>query len=221
MLNDEHSTVSTPRGSSSKQSSSDRIETLLSEYKFRIEAIFDYSPARDTFRKYLKKVCLNEEPFMFYEMVENYQKTRLDKNRLELAADIINQFIVVNSKHELNMSMAIRNEILKQHAQILEKNQNLPNLELLTCPSDLFANAQDVIFTELKQDNFPRFVRSKEFKKFIMKEFKKNETIFEMLGDKKDDDGELSFFCKFGKLIMENMFWNNGNNWKIGKLKLL
>src|SRR3989338_5216763 len=140
---------STPRGSVSNSGKSQsvtnsainvdaNVDSLLMEYKFRIEAVFDYLPARNVFRKYLKKVCLNEEPFMFYEMVENYQKTRLDKNRLELAADIINQFIVVNSKYELNMGMSIRNEILKQHAQIIEFNQNVTNRELFSCPSDLF-----------------------------------------------------------------------------------
>ncbi|KAG2386695.1 hypothetical protein C9374_002439 [Naegleria lovaniensis] len=160
------------------------LEESIPMYKFRIEAIFDHESAREAFRLYLQQ-SLNEEPFLFYEAVEKYQKTRLDKNRANMANEIMSSFINVNSKYELNLSMTIRNEIMKNWKQISEQNElkimsqssgkmnNGAMDDLISCPVDLFSKAQDVIFTELKDDNFPRFVNSENFKKFVKKEMKK------------------------------------------------
>jgi len=138
---------------------------------------------------------LNDEPFLFYEAVERYQKTRLDKNRLELADDIVNQFIVVSAKHELNLSLPVRSDILNRWKQIKEQNQSVLDDDLISCPSDLFNRAQDIIFTELKDDNFPRFLQSDIFKQFIKKELKnaKNgESILDKIGSKKKTHGKSS-----------------------------
>lgn len=148
------------------------LEDYISLYKFRIEAIFDHEQAREAFRHHLQQ-SLNEEPFLFYEAVEKYQKTRLEKNRANMANEIMSNFIQVNSKYELNLSMTIRNEIMKNWKQISEKNDLRAFDDFISCPTDLFNKAQDVIFTELRDDNFPRFIHSENFKKFIKKEMKK------------------------------------------------
>ncbi|EFC46178.1 predicted protein [Naegleria gruberi] len=164
-------------------------DSLIQRYKFNIEAVFDHESARDCFRKFLKD-NLNEDPFMFYEMVEKYQKTRLDKNRFDMAVEIMNTFIVVSAKHELNLSMTIRKDILKIWSLTQEFNEGKA-VELIECPSDLFQKAQNVIFSELKQDNFPRFTESEQFKSFLKKEAKKPEykdspsQLLEQLGTKK------------------------------------
>ncbi|EFC46038.1 regulator of G-protein signaling 8-like protein [Naegleria gruberi] len=165
------------------------LESLKQNYKFNIEAVFDHESARDCFRKFLKD-NLNEDPFMFYEMVEKYQKTRLDKNRFDMAVEIMNTFIVVSAKHELNLSMTIRNDILKNWKVIQELNEG-KSAELMECPTDLFQKAQNVIFSELKQDNFPRFIDSEQFVKYLKKEARKSQfkgspaTLLDLLGSKK------------------------------------
>nr|CAG4718546.1 unnamed protein product [Naegleria fowleri] len=161
------------------------LEQLIKQYKFKIEAVFDHDEARETFRNFLKKDCLNEEPFIFYEAVEQYNKTRLGKNRFELAHEIIDKFIMVGSSHELNLSMNDRKELLKRWKEISEKNEAITNADLISCPNDLFNIIQDVLFVELKVDNFPRFIASDMFKKFLNKEMKKNPSILDKLGTKK------------------------------------
>jgi len=42
-----------------------------------------------------------------------------------------------------------------QKCQILENNKSVTDQDMLTCPVDLFSKGQDIIFTELKVDNFP------------------------------------------------------------------
>ncbi|KAG2386690.1 hypothetical protein C9374_002434 [Naegleria lovaniensis] len=161
-------------------------EQMIQQYSYKIEAVFDHKEARETFRKFLRKDCLNEEPFIFYEAVEQYNKTRLNKNRYELARDIIDKFILVGSSHELNLSMNDRKELLNRWKQITEANQHITNEDLLQCPPDLFSRIQDLLFIELKVDNFPRFIQSETFKKFLLRELKRtNEHILEKLGTRK------------------------------------
>lgn len=35
-------------------------EQMIQQYSFKIEAVFDHKEARETFRKFLRKDCLNE-----------------------------------------------------------------------------------------------------------------------------------------------------------------
>lgn len=39
-------------------------ENLIKQYLFKIEAVFDHEGARESFRKFLKKECLNEGKFI-------------------------------------------------------------------------------------------------------------------------------------------------------------
>ena len=39
-------------------------EKLIQQYTFKIEAVFDHQEAREAFRKFLKKDCLNEGMFL-------------------------------------------------------------------------------------------------------------------------------------------------------------
>lgn len=136
-----------------------------------------------TFLKYLPYI----EPFKFYEAVEQYQKTRLDKNRYDLGRSIIDKFIIVGSTFELNLAMNIRNETLQKWKQIQETNEHYleTDPDFISCPSDLFSRAQDLLFIELKQDNFPRFIQSDIFKRFLLKEMKKDDALLDKLGSKK------------------------------------
>ncbi|EFC46013.1 predicted protein [Naegleria gruberi] len=137
-------------------------------------------------------------------IVEKYLNTRLDKNRLELAADITEHFITV-SQHELNLSMSIRNDILTRWEQIEERNKNVIDDDLIACPIDLFSRAQDVIFIEMKQDNFSRFVDSDIFKKFLIRELKKNDHILESLGTCKFNSRTGSLGSLSSEDLMNNL----------------
>ncbi|KAG2374008.1 hypothetical protein C9374_011673 [Naegleria lovaniensis] len=186
MVNQDNSSSVASSSSQVTSTSGVPFEQLIKQYNFKIEAVFDHVEARETFRNFLKKDCLNEEPFIFYEAVEQYNKTRLGKNRFELAHDIIDKFIMVGSLHELNLSMNDRKELLKRWKEVSEKNEAITNTDLISCPIDLFNSIQDVLFIELKVDNFPRFIASDMFKKFLNKEMKKNDlSILEKLGTKK------------------------------------
>ncbi|KAL9643001.1 hypothetical protein ABK040_010692 [Willaertia magna] len=175
-----------------KLSSPRDSEEQLENYKIKIEAIFDHEESRELFRKFLKQ-NYNEEPFLFYEMVEKYQKIRLDLNRLQLAEQIIEQFIIVNAKYEVNLSQQIRNEILQNWNKIIEKNKNKDE-DLMECPLQLFNFAQNVIFTNLKEDNFVRFLQWEGFKKFVQENLKKNENFLQLIGTKRKNLQKQSSF---------------------------
>lgn len=76
-----------------------------------------------------------------------------------------------------------RTELLKRWKQITQTNQDISN-EDLQCPLDLFSRIQDLLFIELKVDQFPRFIHSEMFKKFLLKELKRDDHVLDKLGTK-------------------------------------
>ena len=57
MVNQDNSSMTSAEVTSSPCST---LEQLIKQYKFKIEAVFDHDEARETFRNFLKKDCLNE-----------------------------------------------------------------------------------------------------------------------------------------------------------------
>jgi hypothetical protein len=154
----------------------------ITAYKFRLEAIFDNQEARQSFHDYLKD-GQNEEALLFYTQVEQYTKLRLDTNRAQKAKEIVTQFIAPNSIHELNLSSSLRAQVLERFRAIEEKNNE--SSEEVVCPIDLFQQIQDICFVELRDDSFPRYIRSDNFQKLVAKQMKIDMAYLQKIGTRK------------------------------------
>jgi hypothetical protein len=151
----------------------------INDYKFRIEAVFDNDEARHAFQEYLTTTC-TVEPLLFYIQVEQYTKLRLDSNRFDKAKEIVDQFIRPSSTHELNLSAELRNTTLQEFDKIERQQQLSP--DDFSCSASLFDSVQSACFLELREDSFPRFIRSEYFKKFIKREQKKDSRYLSKIG---------------------------------------
>ncbi|KAL9658754.1 hypothetical protein ABK040_005909 [Willaertia magna] len=136
----------------------------LEDYQFVFEQVFDNAEARTLFKDYLSKDIHSPEGVKFYESIEQYKLLQSSQNRLREAQKIIETFINPHAELCINIGNSERNGILEKWEQIKKNNADPP--------SDLFEDAFLLIFRELKEDVFPRFIRCEKFKNFMLKRSK-------------------------------------------------
>ena len=145
-----------------KRQQSKDLEQINTLYDFPFEAIFDVPEAKEEFRHYLRKEH-NEEPFLFYEEVEEYKRLRFEENKAKKAVSILKNFVLPNSKQEINVSSQLRQSVMGQ----FEQSGQLLNEKNLTVAEEVFDEIQLAVFSQLKRDNYPRFTHSNQFKQFL------------------------------------------------------
>lgn len=96
---------------------------------------------------------------------------------MTMAQEIMTTFVLPNSPHELNLSASLRKELMDNYEKAQADGSSFP--------ADFFSNAQTSCFVELKEDSFPRFVRSDTFKKFVSRELKKDSGYLTKIGQRK------------------------------------
>ncbi|KAF0973480.1 hypothetical protein FDP41_008184 [Naegleria fowleri] len=138
------------------------IDQIYQLYEFPFEAIFDVPEAKEEFRQYLKKEH-NEEPFLFYEDVEEYKRLKFEENKAKKAIAIFKNYLLPNSPHEVNISAQHRQNAIKA----FEQSAQLQNDKSMLVPENVFDEIQLAIFYNLKNDNYPRFTVSQQFKNFL------------------------------------------------------
>ncbi|KAG2379063.1 hypothetical protein C9374_007701 [Naegleria lovaniensis] len=164
------------------------IEQIYQLYDFPFEAIFDVSEAKEEFRQYLKKEH-NEEPFLFYEDVEEYKRLKFEENKAKKAIAIFKNYILPYSPHEINISSQFRQNAVKA----FEQSGQLQNEKAVLIQDNIFDEIQSSIFYNLKNDNYPRFTTSQQFKNFLKH---KDISFISMIATKKNNK-YMDFIPKF------------------------
>lgn len=151
----------------------DRVEsfnTLKDKYEKKIPAItellelFPYNfVISDLYCKFYFKVCLDfqkcGESLSYLDSVKEFKKKKDVLGRRKAALSIIQNFLLIGSKKELNISkeekvkMAIKFESLSQEE----------------CPIDFFDSVDYQIHFQLKTEGYPKFLESKEFCEYYQK----------------------------------------------------
>nr|CAG4713786.1 unnamed protein product [Naegleria fowleri] len=164
------------------------IDQIYQLYEFPFEAIFDVPEAKEEFRQYLKKEH-NEEPFLFYEDVEEYKRLKFEENKAKKAIAIFKNYILPYSPHEINISAQFRQNAVKS----FENSGQLQNEKSVLVPETIFDEIQSSIFYNLKNDNYPRFTVSQQFKNFLKH---KDISFISMIATKKNNK-YMDFIPKF------------------------
>jgi hypothetical protein len=94
---------------------------------------------------------------LFLEAVEEFSLLKSNQNRFQKALSMNQLFIKPGAKCELNISQHLRERILAEVA--LYSNNH--------CPNDVFDECLAIVTVQLKEDVFPRFIKSPEGKEFI------------------------------------------------------
>eukprot|EP01080_Neovahlkampfia_damariscottae_P005851 gene5851-9674_t len=165
------------------------------------------------FRTYLETEH-SSESFDFLTSVKSLETMKDEKQLVKQCLEIIQTFIVVDCKHELNISSELREKTLKN----FEKQKEINDKWVLDMsPVEVFSECFRVIAGVLRHDSFKRFVRTEECEK-IMIQFKHDSSVISpaitnLFSYKNDyfthphiDDKDFDFF----KLLLEDNY-----NWKL------
>ncbi|KAL0476264.1 RGS13 [Acrasis kona] len=118
-------------------------------YEVQFDSVFTEEGLQCNYKKYLTK-SHQLEPLLFLLDVKSFR----EKPILESAKAIIQKYILVGSKYEINLSADDRNYIVKHDD---------------TGSENIFDVAYCTIYHELRSDSFHRYLSSQEFVKFIQK----------------------------------------------------
>jgi hypothetical protein len=129
---------------------------LLNDLDISLETVYDDPKGRIMFKKYLKQ-SKNTESLLFLEAVEDYGRLRSSQNRYKQVKKIVDTYVKVNSKHELNLAASVRGSLLK-------KSQNVSSG---TCPADLFEDCVNHVLIQMKEDLWPRFIKTTQFQRYM------------------------------------------------------
>lgn len=130
---------------------------MTDQIEMKISTIFSDPELRNMFKQY----CIKEkspEGFEFLEKIEKFKKTKSEQKRLKQARDIFQEFIIKDSRLELNLTK----EIIQQ----VEKSLTCPFPGLDPhVPTTLFSDVERQVAFNL-QDILMRFVNTKDVKNY-------------------------------------------------------
>jgi hypothetical protein len=183
--------------------SKDNCHLPMSCYDFEFEMVLEEREACKEFREFCDQVLHNGEIFSFMENVKKYQTLKNIANRHTLGKKIVTDFVQPNSPYEINISGEVRRDILKrwnsfEKEQLEFKNKSSDKLNSSPqAPLDLFDRANISLVTELKQEPFMLFIRSRNLRKFVKKMEKSNPDLLARIAQVTKPPGGKSLYNIF------------------------
>ncbi|KAG2379062.1 hypothetical protein C9374_007700 [Naegleria lovaniensis] len=89
--------------------------------------------------------------------------SKFEENKAKKAISIFKTYLLPNSPHEVNISAQHRQNAVKA----FEQSAQLQNDKAMLVSENVFDEIQLAIFYNLKNDNYPRFTTSQQFKNFL------------------------------------------------------
>jgi hypothetical protein len=127
------------------------------KYEVQFQRVFKVPEVLENFAIYLKK-CLVEESLLFILAVEEY---RTSSPTIEKMRDIHGKFIKSSGTHEINIPGSNKEKIEQVISQYDNKSAIEPDLTV-------FNEVYDSVLRDLRGDVFPRYIRTNNFKTFIL-----------------------------------------------------
>jgi len=121
------------------------LETVLDDYE---STLF--------LERYLS-LTRNVEPLHFIQQVNDYSSLHSHHNRYVKAREMIDGYVRSQSKSELNIASDVRQEII----QLFDTK-----CSLYYCPKLLFDRCVSLVMLELKEDVWPRYIKSLEYRQW-------------------------------------------------------
>ena len=124
----------------------------------RLRYVLDDDKAmRERFRRYLKTLKSDENVY-FWDMHSLWLRTTKESQRIKIAQQIMETFVVDNAKRQVNLKSTVRNDLIEIY------NDPSKRAYMGKAP-DFFAEASDELFKDLKVSftTFVSMVSSAEF----------------------------------------------------------
>ena len=171
-------------------------------------SVFTNKKMNEAFTKFLK-IEQNPEPFKFLQAVQNLKDIELDSEKISKFKQIIETYVLTDSKYEINVSDITKKDVLEK----FKKQENEEKWILEETPTAVFFKMYYSVYEELRQDSFHRFVRTNLCDN-VIKNLQSDSTVVSPYitkqFDYKDSDFTTGFVedidIEFAKLICEDSF---------------
>ncbi len=110
---------------------------------------------------YLKR-SFNEEGFLFLLDVRKFKEATDPSEQVQLLLYIFDTYIMYPSKKEINVDGIEKSAVKAQ----IDESKQWENVNNMLVPSSIFDKIYTTVLRELKEDAFPRYVRSLDFLDF-------------------------------------------------------
>jgi hypothetical protein len=139
-----------------------KTKDLFSRYEVQMSRVFVVPDLREHFSKYLRR-SLNEDSFLFMLAIREFKTSIVTIDKVRVALHILDEFITKESLHEVNIDYKTKLTVI--HA--FEYTQQRQNFDVLIVPLNVFDAMYSIVYRELREDAFPRYIRSHDFRSFI------------------------------------------------------
>ena len=136
----------------------------LSKYSIQFSCVFEFNDIKESFYKFLKTE-FNTEPLDCVLEIDKIKTLKTDKEKIKKCNEIIEDYVKTTGKKEINISGETKLKLFQDFGAQLEQEE-IWNLQ--QTPTEIFAPIKKILLTELRADNWPRFVRTKDFHEIIM-----------------------------------------------------
>lgn len=137
------------------------IPLYFHKYKVNFDAVFSVTELRDHFRTYLIESQQTASELSFLFEFKHIQRVELLEERINAFLSMTNRYIKPGADKELNIHTSNRKEILEWAAEVLANKSAMD-------PTPYFEITRNNLYVELKEDAFPRYVRSQQFMSFVI-----------------------------------------------------
>jgi hypothetical protein len=131
---------------------------FLEGFDVQFEHLFGNPQVQDHFHEYLKR-SHNQDGFLFLIAVNNFKNEQDSSTKVRQAMDIVENYLAVGSPFEVNIDNDSRTAVM----DIFTKTRQLENRDNLTVPVSVFDTVSGIVRKEIKEDGFPRYIRSQAF----------------------------------------------------------
>eukprot|EP01080_Neovahlkampfia_damariscottae_P004083 gene4083-7372_t len=176
------------------------------------DSIFSNSHVHEEYHSFLKTE-FNQEPLNFLSEAKKIQKVLDKKQQVSLVKSIMDEYIRVNSKSEINISHQVKETIL-QKFQPQEKEESWILEEE---PIHFFDELSKVVKAILYHDSWKRFIRSKFGKKIMETFYNDPKVCSPTLTQKFDFDDEYFMhpFIEDKDFDFAKSLFNDGAHWEL------
>jgi hypothetical protein len=163
----------------------------IKETQYSFTKIYDNQQTLKLLKNFMDKSSVSEI-YEFLNQTDDFILLKSSLNRKLKAQKIVEHFIEINSPQEINISTATRQLILERFKESFLNNNFTPHF---------FSEVQDTLYTDLRFDIFPRFIKSDSFQNFMKTEFnslkfKEFETLF-LINDDELKEESVEGYKKF------------------------
>eukprot|EP01080_Neovahlkampfia_damariscottae_P008094 gene8094-12555_t len=134
----------------------------VSKYSIQFNCVLEHKDIQDCFYNFLKTEY-NTEPLDCVLEIDHLKTLKTDTEKILKCNQIIEEFIKSTGKREINIAGETKLKLFHDFGSQLEEKKWM----LKETAFEIFYPIRKILLAELRADNFPRFVRTKEFSEVI------------------------------------------------------